>query len=243
MRLKRTRRRQTKQKQRRRRRTKQRRRHQTRRRRYKGGNTETTLDTPKTSNNPTLLPALINLGLVIPQKAINTALVVYLKFSNMFWKRVDVLLKQIPNQDTQDATTKNKNYMKIAERVIAEPKFQKAWKRTIKVISNVLLIPILIFLEVPKEIIAFVTLILALLTKALAGLAALIAMIPVIGPLIVNVLSIPFFWLVNALGYFISILAIKKGYTRQVINSRVLTLSVLVGIVIGYILGNLLPLF
>jgi hypothetical protein len=68
-------------------------------------------------------------------------------------------------------------------------------------------------------------------------------MIPVIGPLIVNVLSIPFFWLVNALGYFISILAIKKGYTRQVINSRVLTLSVLVGIVIGYILGNLLPLF
>ena len=144
MRLKRTRRRQTKQKQRRRRRTKQRRGHQTRRRRYKGGNTETTLDTPKTSNNPTLLPALINLGLVIPQKAINTALVVYLKFSNMFWKRVDVLLKQIPNQDTQDAATKNKNYMKTAERVIAEPKFQKAWKKTIKVISNVLLIPILI---------------------------------------------------------------------------------------------------
>ena len=140
MRLKRTRRRQTKQKQRRRRTTKQRRRHQTRRRRYKGGNTET----PKTSNNPTLLPALINLGLVIPQKAINTALVVYLKFSNMFWKRVDVLLKQIPNQDTQDAATKNKNYMKTAERVIAEPKFQKAWKKTIKVISNVLLIPILI---------------------------------------------------------------------------------------------------
>jgi hypothetical protein len=113
----------------------------------------------------------------------------------------------------------------------------------IALVLVLLLIPILIFLEVPKEIIAFVTLILALLTKALAGLAALIAMIPIIGPLIVNVLSIPFFWLVNALGYFISILAIKKGYTRQVINSRVLTLSVLVGIVIGYILGNLLPLF
>jgi len=52
----------------------------------------------------------------------------------------------------------------------------------IALVLVLLLIPILIFLEVPKEIIAFVTLILALLTKALAGLAALIAMIPVIGP-------------------------------------------------------------
>jgi hypothetical protein len=113
----------------------------------------------------------------------------------------------------------------------------------IALILVLLLIPLLVYLGVPKEIVAFVTLVLGLLTKAFAGFAALIAMIPIIGPLVVKVLSIPFFWLVNSLGYFVSILAIKKGYTRQVVNSRVLTLSVLVGIVIGYILGNVLPLY
>ncbi len=107
----------------------------------------------------------------------------------------------------------------------------------------VLLIPILIFLGVPKEIVALITVILAFFTKAFAGLAVLISMVPIIGPLIVKVLSIPFFWLVNALGYFISVLAIKKGYTKQVVRSRVLTLAVLVGIVLGYILGHLLPLY
>ena len=113
----------------------------------------------------------------------------------------------------------------------------------IALILVLLLIPLLVYLGVPKEIVAFVTLVLGLLTKAFAGFAALIAMIPIIGPLVVKVLSIPFFWLVNSLGYFVSILAIKKGYTRQVVNSRVLTLSVLVGIIIGYILGNVLPLY
>ncbi|MFQ6608818.1 MAG: hypothetical protein ACE5EE_09820 [Fidelibacterota bacterium] len=106
-----------------------------------------------------------------------------------------------------------------------------------------ILVPTLVLLGVPKEIVAFVTVVLSLLTQAFAGLAALIAMIPFIGPIIVKVLSIPFFWLVNALGYFVSVLAIKKGYTKQVISSRVLTIAVLVGIVIGYILGNFLPLF
>ena len=113
----------------------------------------------------------------------------------------------------------------------------------IALILVLLLIPLLVYLGVPKEIVAFVTLVLGLLTKAFAGFAALIALIPIIGPLVGKVLSIPFFWLVNSLGYFVSILAIKKGYTRQVVNSRVLTLSVLVGIVIGYILGNVLPLY
>ena len=127
--------------------------------------------------------------------------------------------------------TQNKNRKKPGKRMF------------IALILVLLLIPLLVYLGVPKEIVAFVTLVLGLLTKAFAGFAALIAMIPIIGPLVVKVLSIPFFWLVNSLGYFVSILAIKKGYTRQVVNSRVLTLSVLVGIVIGYILGNVLPLY
>jgi hypothetical protein len=52
----------------------------------------------------------------------------------------------------------------------------------------------------------------------------------------------PFFWIVNGLGYFVSVIAIKKGYTKEMVRSRVLTLALLVGILIGYILGHLLPI-
>ena len=112
---------------------KMRRRRRTRRRHKRGG-----------EKKATLVSSLINLGLVIPQKGINTVLAVYLKFSNLFWGRVKKLLKQIPNQDTQDAATQNANLIATTERVIADPKFQKEWKKTIKIISNVLIIPILL---------------------------------------------------------------------------------------------------
>jgi F0F1-type ATP synthase assembly protein I len=44
------------------------------------------------------------------------------------------------------------------------------------------------------------------------------------------------------LGYFVSVLAIKKGYTKEVASSRVLTVALLTGIVVGYVLGHIIPL-
>ena len=67
-------------------------------------------------------------------------------------------------------------------------------------------------------------------------------MVPFIGPLIVKVLAIPFFWILNGIGYFVSIVAIKKGYSRELVGSRVLTTAVLVGLVLGYIIGHLVPI-
>jgi len=78
-------------------------------------------------------------------------------------------------------------------------------------------------------------------SNAFAGLISLIGMIPLIGPLIIKVLSIPFFWLLNGLGYFVSAVAIKKGYTREVIGHRALTIVLLLGVVIGFIIGRLAP--
>jgi hypothetical protein len=97
-------------------------------------------------------------------------------------------------------------------------------------------------LGIDEKIIVFVTLILGLFTQLFVGLGALIAMIPFIGPLIIKVLAIPFFWLLNGLGYFVSIIAIKKGYSGELMKSRVLTLALLVGIVVGYIIGHIIPL-
>jgi hypothetical protein len=112
------------------------------------------------------------------------------------------------------------------------------------VIWFLLLVAIVVALRmgIDKKVVVFFTLVLGIFTHAFAGLGALIAMIPWVGPLIVKVFTIPFFWILNALGYFVSVIAIKKGYTREVASSRVLTIALLVGIVLGYILGHLVPL-
>ena len=95
---------------------------------------------------------------------------------------------------------------------------------------------------VDEKIVVFTTLILGIFTQVFAGLGALIAMIPIIGPILIKIITIPFFWMINALGHGVSIVAIKKGYTNELVKSRVLTIALLIGIVLGYIMGNLMPL-
>lgn len=93
--------------------------------------------------------------------------------------------------------------------------------------------------EIDKAIIGGVIVIVGLVTQAFVGLISIIALIPLIGPIIAKLLALPIFWLFNALGYFVSIIAIKKGYSKEVLNYRVLTIVLLIGIVIGYIIGKL----
>ena len=95
---------------------------------------------------------------------------------------------------------------------------------------------------VDEKIVVFSTLVLGIFTQVFAGLGALIAMIPIIGPILIKVVTIPFFWMINALGHGVSIVAIKKGYANELVKSRVLTVALLIGIVLGYIMGNLIPL-
>ena len=95
---------------------------------------------------------------------------------------------------------------------------------------------------VDKKFVVFITLILGLFTQIFSGFGALVTTIPLVGPIIIKVFTIPFFWVLNALGYFVSVIAIKKGYKKEVASSRVLTIALLLGIIVGYILGHIIPL-
>ena len=106
----------------------------------------------------------------------------------------------------------------------------------------ILAIVIALKLGIDEKVVLFGTVVIGVFTQAFAGLAALIATVPLIGPLIVKVFAIPFFWLLNALGYFVGAVAIKKGYRTEFTKSRVLTLALLTGIIIGYIIGHLVPM-
>ena len=93
-----------------------------------------------------------------------------------------------------------------------------------------------------QRIIILVTLALGTFTQIFSGITSLIALIPFFGPFILKVISIPIFYILNAMGWVVSAVAIKKGYVNQLSKSRTITLAILVGIIIGYILGNIIPL-
>ena len=95
---------------------------------------------------------------------------------------------------------------------------------------------------IDKKIIVFIAFVISVFTEVFVGLSALVATIPVVGPMIIKIVTIPVFWIFNAMGTLVSGLAIKKGYATELARGRILTLALLVGTILGYIIGNLVPL-
>ncbi len=93
--------------------------------------------------------------------------------------------------------------------------------------------------NVDRRVIAGSVVVVGVLSNAFAWLAGVIALVPVIGPLIVKVLSVGFIWLLNAVGYLVAFVAIRRGYSKDVLTYRGLTIALIIGIVIGYVLGKL----
>ena len=93
-----------------------------------------------------------------------------------------------------------------------------------------------------QRIVLLFTVALGIFTQIFSGITSLIAMIPFFGPIIIKVISIPIFYVLNAVGWVVSRIAIKKGYANELSKSRTVTLALLIGIIIGYILGNIIPL-
>ena len=95
---------------------------------------------------------------------------------------------------------------------------------------------------IDKKVIVFSAFIISVFTEAFVGLSVIIAAVPIVGPMIIKIVTIPIFWVFNAMGTLVSGLAIKKGYATELARGRILTLALLIGMIIGYIIGNLIPL-
>lgn len=123
-------------------------------------------------------------------------------------------------------------------KTIAESPKRGAWKRMLP-LSLILLAFVLLawhFNWDAKAVTAGV-LVFGTVSHVFAWILGIIGLVPVIGPLIVKVLSLSIIWLLNAIGYLVSFVAIKRGYSKDVITYRALTIALIVGIVIGYIIG------
>ncbi|MEO6025133.1 MAG: hypothetical protein ABIP64_18910 [Burkholderiales bacterium] len=93
---------------------------------------------------------------------------------------------------------------------------------------------------VDKRVVGGGLLLFGLLSNAFAWLIALVGVVPIVGPLIVKILAIPLLWLINGMGYVVSYVAIKRGYSKDVLTYRGLTIALIIGIIMGYILGKLI---
>ena len=120
--------------------------------------------------------------------------------------------------------------------------FIKSHPKTIFTLMGIgIIVYLMLAYKLDIRAITIITLLLGYITNVFVGLTTLIGLVPVIGPLIVKVFTIPFFWLLNGMGYFTSAYAIKKGYGRDIMSHRLITIVLLTGIVLGYILGHLIP--
>ena len=94
--------------------------------------------------------------------------------------------------------------------------------------------------SVDRRILTAVVLLIGIAGHAFAALIAWIGLVPFVGPMIAHVLTLPFIWILNGIGYLVSLVAIKRGYSKDVINYRMATATLIVGIILGYILGKLI---
>lgn len=103
----------------------------------------------------------------------------------------------------------------------------------------VVLITAGLYYSIDRNVVALAVLIVGVLGQAFAALIAWIGLVPLVGPMVAHVLALPFIWLLNGVGYLVSIVAIKRGYSKDVLNYRLITVALLFGITFGYVLGKL----
>lgn len=109
-------------------------------------------------------------------------------------------------------------------------------------IWGILLLLILIgfLLDLDKKALALVILLFGFLTQAFSGLLGLLGLLPWVGPILVKVITGPFLWLLNGLGTLVAFIALRRGYRVDLLKSRIIVTTFLLGFVVGILVGTLL---
>lgn len=97
-----------------------------------------------------------------------------------------------------------------------------------------------IYFRWDKWIIGGILLLAGFVTQAWSSLISLIGSIPGVGHVIVKFLALPLLLIINGIGNMIAFLAIKLGYKKEILDTRLLTWAFALGAIIGFIIGELL---
>ncbi len=76
-------------------------------------------------------------------------------------------------------------------------------------------------------------------TAAFTFLVGALGATPILGPVLVKVITLPIVLLIQGLAFIASLVGVKLGHGRKVFEARVAATILLIGMVVGYILGKL----
>jgi hypothetical protein len=117
-------------------------------------------------------------------------------------------------------------------------------KMILRVIFIIVLGVILIFAGIhfrwDKWIVGGILVLIGFLTQAWSSIVSLISSIPGIGHIIVKFIALPILLIINGIGNMIAFFAIKLGYKREVLDTKLLTWAFALGALIGFLIGELL---
>lgn len=91
-----------------------------------------------------------------------------------------------------------------------------------------------------KRIIGVGVFLFGLVSQGWASLVSLLGSIPLVGHVIVRFLALPLLFLVNGIGNLLSFVAIKMGYKKEIIDTKLLAWTFAGGLLIGFIIGGLI---
>ena len=146
-----------------------------------------------------------------------------------------------PNENREN-NSKGRNVALLFEKVWQRIRsfVEKNWKTICVILVLILFVVIAQRIGLDKQAIVIIVIFFGYVTRLFAMLIGLIAVIPVVGPYIAHLISLPFFLIVNAIAYMVTLFSLRKGYAKDVLGSRILVTTLLIGIIIGYALGKLL---
>ena len=127
-----------------------------------------------------------------------------------------------------------------ADNLFAKPDFTHWRTMTLLIVLIASIVGIGVYYQLDELAVAGFVLVVAVVSGAFAWVVGLIGLVPIIGPLVIKILSIPLVWLINGIGYVISFVAIRRGYSQDVLTYRGLTITLIIGIVIGFVICSLI---
>ncbi len=143
-------------------------------------------------------------------------------------------------QQTQEVPLSFDQTHVFEEVPLTKPK-RGAWKIMLPILFGFCIAAFLVYrYQVNFKVVAVGALLAGIYSGLIGWLLGVVAMVPLVGPLLVKVLTMSFIWVLNAVGYLVSYVAIRRGYSKDVIAYRGLTIALLIGIVLGYVIAQFL---
>lgn len=111
---------------------------------------------------------------------------------------------------------------------------------TILIVVSAAVIVAGIYFKWHKGLVAGVLFLFGMVSQAWGSLLGLIGSIPGVGWIIVKFLALPLILIINGVGNMVAFLAIKMGYKKEILDTKLLTWSFALGAMLGFIIGKVL---